>query len=80
MSYPIEFICHYDELFRVQATLHIYQFYLFSSKESIDYIDFTEKLTQKARKIFYDELSKEATIEKALQKSLAIFKKKSIAP
>lgn len=80
MSYPIEFICHYEDLFRVKATLHIFQFYMFSSKETIDYIDFTNKLAKRAREIFYNQLSEGITEEKALEETLKIFKKKIVKP
>lgn len=80
MSYPIEFICYYNGLFRQEATLHIFHFYLFRPKEPIDYINFTERLTKGARDIFYDQLSEGKTEEQALQKALNLFKKKIIKP
>lgn len=80
MSYSIGFICYYNDLFRQEATLHIFHFYLFRSKEPIDYINFTERLIKEARDIFYDELSEGKTEEQALQKALNLFKKKIIKP
>lgn len=80
MSYSIGFICYYNDLFRQEATLHIFHFYLFRSKEPIDYINFTERLIKGARDIFYDELYEGKTEEQALQKALNLFKKKIIKP